>query len=195
MVMILTVWASEFAAQSTVDETLIAAIAEGDTEALRHVYGAVSASVYGFALSITKNAHDAEDVLQDTFVTIYEKAATYQPQGKPLAWILTIARNHALMRIRSRKREASFEDEVSDNSLAFSRIEQPEERWAVETLLSLLNEEERQIVVLHAVAGLKNREIAAVMKLPLGTVLSKYNRAVKKLKAHREKENIAYENI
>lgn len=195
MVMILTVWASEFAAQSTVDETLIAAIAEGDTEALRHVYGAVSASVYGFALSITKNAHDAEDVLQDTFVTIYEKAATYRPQGKPLAWILTIARNHALMRIRSRKREASFEDAVSDNSLAFSRIERPEERWAVETLLSLLNEEERQIVALHAVAGLKNREIAAVMKLPLGTVLSKYNRAVKKLKAHREKEDIAYENI
>ena len=173
MVMILTVWASEFAAQSTVDETLIAAIAEGDTEALHRVYGAVSASVYGFALSITKNAHDAEDVLQDTFLTIYEKAATYQPQGKPLAWILTIARNHALMRFRDRKREASFEDAVSDNSLAFSRIERPEERWAVETLLSLLNEEERQIVVLHAVAGLKNREIAAVMKLPLGTVLSK----------------------
>lgn len=195
MVMILTVWASEFAASSTVDEDLIAAIAAGDTEALHRLYNAVSGSVYGFALSITKQSQDAEDVLQDTFVTIYDKASTYQPQGKPMAWILTIARNHALMRIRSRKREASFEETVADNSLAFSRIERPEDRQAVEALLQILTEEERQIVVLHAVAGLKNREIAAVTELPLGTVLSKYNRAVKKLKAYWEKEEKRYENI
>ncbi len=195
MVMILTVWASEFAASSTVDDTLIAAIAAGDTASLHRLYDAVSGSVYGFALSITKQPQDAEDVLQDTFVTIYDKALTYQPQGKPMAWILTIARNHALMRIRSRKREASFEETVADNSLSFSRIERPEDRQAVETLLTILTEEERQIVVLHAVAGLKNREIAAVTELPLGTVLSKYNRAVKKLKAYWEKEEEVYENI
>ena len=56
-----------------------------------------------------------------------------------------------------------------------------EDKLTVEQLLNTLDENERQIVVLHAVSGLKHREIASMLNMPLATVLSKYNRAIKKL--------------
>ena len=58
----------------------------------------------------------------------------------------------------------------------------------METFLGILNDEERQIVMLHTVSGLKNREIAALMEIPLNTVLSKYHRAIKKLKNSMKEE-------
>lgn len=57
-----------------------------------------------------------------------------------------------------------------------------EDRLVLESMLAFLTDEERQIVTLHALTGLKHREIAALLELPLPTVLSKYNRALKKLK-------------
>ena len=81
----------------TVDEDLIFKIAEGNMEALQDLYDAVYDSVYGFALSITKNSPDAEDVLQDTFLAVHKNAPDYISKGKPMAWILTIAKNFALI--------------------------------------------------------------------------------------------------
>ena len=62
----------------------------------------------------------------------------------------------------------------------------PEERELLQTALAALEEQERRIVVLHAVTGLKHREIAQLLELPLATVLSKYHRALKKLKVRLE---------
>ena len=75
------------------DETLITRMAEGDGNAFQEIYQHTSSAVYGFALSILKNRHDAEDVMHDTFLKAYSGAITYKPMGKPLAWILTITRN------------------------------------------------------------------------------------------------------
>lgn len=85
------------------DDGLILRIAEGDTAALEVLYRQTSASVYGFALSILRDPTAAEDVMQDTFVSVMQSASSYQPSGKPMAWLLTIARNLALMRLRKRK--------------------------------------------------------------------------------------------
>ena len=78
------------------------------------------------------------------------------------------------------------EEFVLENTPAFSELETIEEKAAVKALLEVLSEEERQIVMLHAVAGLKNREIASLLGVSLGTVLSKYHRAIKKISEREE---------
>ena len=82
------------------DDALILRIAQGDTAALEVLYRQTSSSIYGFALSILRDPTAAEDVMQDTFVSVMQSAPGYQPSGKPMAWLLTITRNLALMRLR-----------------------------------------------------------------------------------------------
>ena len=83
--------------------------------------------------------------------------------------------------MRERAKEPAAEEFILDNSEAVSQLESVEERETVKALLSFLKEDERQIVMLHAAAGFKNREIAELLGLKLSTVLSKYRRALKKL--------------
>ncbi len=179
-----------FSASSTVDDALIGRIADGDMEAFRQFYESASGSIYGFALSITKNAQDAEDVLQDTFLTVHRSAAGYRPMGKPMAWILTIARNHARMRLRGSGKTTEYEELRLSSDEALARIESVENRLLIRELMTALDSEERQIVMLHAASGLKNREIADLLELPLNTVLSKYHRAIKKLRGKAKEEGL-----
>lgn len=73
-------------------DLLLSWIAQGNTDALAQLYHLASASVYSYALTILKNTQDAEDVLHDCFVRVYQSASGYQEQRKPLAWILTITK-------------------------------------------------------------------------------------------------------
>lgn len=170
-------------------DRLIAAIVSGDRDALAELYHATSTSVYAFCLSILKNTHDAEDILQDCYLSIHASAATYHSAGKPMAWIMTIARNLCLMRLRQRSRteELSLEDwkdylETNEELTMIDRI-------VLTECMSRLADQERQIVVLHAVSGFKHREIAQMLDMNLSTVLSKYHRAIHKLKHSIGKEN------
>ena len=183
-------FSADISKKCTVDEDLIFKIAEGNMEALQDLYDAVYDSVYGFALSITKNSHDAEDVLQDTFLAVHKNAPDYISKGKPMAWILTIAKNFALMKMRSKNREMIAEEFVLENIPAFCELESVEEKAAIKALLEILTDEERQIVMLHAVSGLKNREIASLLGMSIGTVLSKYHRAIRKISAREEFKNV-----
>ena len=85
------------------DENLIIRMASNDGAAFRELYQQTSGVVYGFAMSILRNKHDAEDVMHDAFIKIYSGAVTYKPSGNPMAWILTIVRNLCLNRIRAGK--------------------------------------------------------------------------------------------
>lgn len=169
-------------------EGWIAAMAQSDKTALSALYQQTRSAVYGFALSIVQNPQDAEDVLQDTYIRLYGAAAGYRPQGKPMAFLLTITRNLSLMKLRQRSRTAELSDE-GWAALPAGGGMAPEERLLLQHCMNRLSETERQVVVLHAVAGLKHKEIAELMHLPLSTALSKYNRAIGKLKAfYREGE-------
>lgn len=163
-------------------DTCIARIADGDKEALAQLYTQTRAAVYGFALSVLKNPHDAEDVLQDTYLQVWNAAASYRARGKAMAWLLTIARNLAMDRLRRQKRTEPLAWEDWENCFAGNPAVSQEDRLALAALLTALGSEERQIVILHALTGLKHREIASLLGLPLPTVLSKYNRALKKLR-------------
>ena len=162
-------------------EDCIARIAGGDKDALADLYNRTRPAVYGFALSIVKNAHDAEDILHDACLQVWNAAGGYRRQGKPMAWLLTVARNLALMRLRERGKTQELTDEEWSALPARAPDVTTEDRHVLRAALSLLSEQERQVVMLHAVTGLKHREIAQLLELPLATVLSKYRRALKKL--------------
>ena len=163
-------------------ETCIAQIAIGDKNALAELYGETKTAVYGFALSLLKNASDAEDVLQDTYVRIWTSAEGYTPMGKPMAWILTIAKNLATSKLRERSKAADIPEEEWLLFQAETPAVSSDDRIALSSAMKTLSEEERQIVMLYAVSGLKHKEIAEFLSLPLSTVLSKYSRSLKKLK-------------
>lgn len=163
-------------------EALIGGIAAGSREDLAELYRRTRAAVYGLALSYLKNGAEAEDVAQDTFVKVWAAAPSYRPQGKPMAWLLTIARNLALGRLRSAARIQDLsEAEWSAFSIESDTLT-ADDRTVLGAALARLSDEERHIVVLHAVCGLKHREIAQFLDLALPTVLSRYHRSLKKLK-------------
>lgn len=165
-------------------KTYMVRIATGDKDALSLLYHETRTAVYGFAMSILKDPHDAEDVLQDTYIQVYRAAGSYTPSGKLLSWLLTITRNLALMKIRQRGRFTREEPpDLPDEGDG-----PPDDRMLLERALATLADEERQIVVLHAVAGFKQREIADMLEMPLSTVLSKYSRSLKKLRVILEEE-------
>ncbi len=172
---------------STVTDTDILDIATGRPDAVARLYEKTHKSLYGYILSITRHPHDAEDALQDTYLAVYRSAAGYKPKGKPLAWLYTIAKNAARMKLRKRGDHLALDEALHEDE-AFAKIDDTEEKLVLEAALTQLSEEERQIVLLHALSGLTNREIASLTSLPLNTVLSKYHRALKKLKHHLEGE-------
>ncbi len=163
-----------------IDDRLLCQVATGDMEAFQALYESTRKSVYAFALSLTHNTHDAEDILQETYLKIFHAAPHYIPKGKPMAWIFTITRRLAMDKHRAAGRTTPLEDTGDTPDL--STIEQTEQRLLLETLFKVLSPEEEQIVVLHITGGLKHREIAALLEKPLGTVLARYNRAIKKMK-------------
>lgn len=170
--------------RGTLERSLTAAAA-GEREALAALYAGTRTAVYGLALSIVKNRQDAEDVTQEVYIRLWQGA--YRPEGKPMAWLLIVTRNLALDCLRLRHANALPPNELDAAGCTslepgWNSAVTIEDRLLLETLLESLSEEERQVVVLHALWGLKHREIAAQLNLPLGTVLAKYNRALKKLR-------------
>ena len=164
-------------------DRLLNGISAGDRECLERLYRATRTAVFSFALSILKNRHDAEDVLHDCYVAVWQSAGSYASHGKPLAWILTVAKNLCFQKLREQRRtESSLEDR--DLALPDAAALTMEDRTVLRACLEQLSDQERQIVALHAAAGFKHREIAALLELPLSTVLSKYARAIKKLKQY-----------
>lgn len=158
-------------------ESYLIMIQKGNKDALAKLYYETKSSVYAYALSILKNKYLAEEVLQDTYIKIFENAYLYKTKDKPLAWILTITKNNALMKLRKEKNNVDidlFQDVIGkkdnlDNKLFLSY------------LFDNVTDEEREIILLHAISGFKHKEIAKFLNLPLGTVLSKYKRTIKKL--------------
>ena len=153
-------------------------IALGDGNSLTKLYEITRPLVYGFALSLLKNIHEAEDVLHDVYIKIYDNANTYQDNGKPMAWILTITKNLSLMKLR-KKRHYTDIDGIIEIIPSRSNVNDAETKLLLAATFKCISDEERNILILHAVSGNKHREISKLLDIPLSTVLSKYNRAIK----------------
>lgn len=168
-------------------DRLLLRVGQGEREAFARLYGLTRGAVYALALSLLRDAHEAQDVAQDVYVKVWESAPAYRPQGSPMAWLLTVARNLARSRLRQSGRQVEL-DEGAWNAIP-AAVPDLEERQLLQGALARLGTEEREIVLLHAVTGLKHREIAQLLELPLSTVLSKYHRGLKKLRAQMKGES------
>jgi len=167
-----------------IDEGLFKRIAKEDMTALDELYVITERIMYAFTLSLTKDHQRALDLMQDTYVKIISAAHLYKPMGKPLAWMFTIAKNLHYTNARREKRRISIETQGAFDDNSFTYITDMENRIVLEGVLSLLSDEEREIVLLYAVTGMKHKEIAECLGLKLSTTLSKYHRALKKLREH-----------
>ncbi|MBQ9625354.1 MAG: RNA polymerase sigma factor [Clostridia bacterium] len=154
-------------------------ISKGDQSALESLYNETRDALYAYSLSITHNKVLAEDALQDTYIAVFEKADTYQKRNKPLAWLFTIAKNVSLSKLRKNKEHINIDDLSEILGAKEGNIE---DRLFLSYLFKHVSQDERDICILHSVAGFKHREIARFMEMPLGTVLAKYRRTMKKLK-------------
>lgn len=167
-----------------IPEELFSRISEGDNKAFEELYYLSYKPLYAFLLSLTKNKDDADDIMQDTYIKIRGASHLYKGPGNPMAWIMKIAKNEYLMKQRQiSARHGGYLDEIENSdALAFENINDAENRMFLKELFKNISEEDRNIIIMHVSMGMKHKEIADILDAPVGTVLSRYHRAMKTLK-------------
>ncbi len=166
---------------------LLQQIAEGDRRAFRDLYGQVGPKLFAVCLRMMKTRAEAEDVLQDAFVKIWERSWQFDPaKGDGLAWAATVTRHTALDRLRSRTRTyVSIDEDVTaeiDAAVSTEVSDHIGEFGALDRCLGVLREDFRKAVVMSYVNGLTHEELARSMGKPLGTVKSWVNRGLAELR-------------
>ena len=156
-------------------------IAHGDMEALRILYEAYKTPVYRLAFSMTGSRVLAEDITQDTFLWIQEKADTYRHNTSEASWIFTIARNLTYDALRRQRRE-SIED--TDSLLQVPSAEGNPEggTYAFLDLIGNLPAKDAEIVSLRILGDLSFKEIGRITKLSADACGKRYTRALNKLR-------------
>lgn len=172
------------------DAELLRAVARGDESAFARVYDRYSPILLGLLLRILRSRAEAEDVLQEVFLQVWQQARSFdESRGRAFTWLVTLARSRAIDRLRavdSRERAAqrSAEDGLpaaqtlvlaDDDAIRAERAE------AVRGALGELPEEQRQVLVLAYLEGMSQSEIAAAKNQPLGTVKTRTRAGLKKL--------------
>lgn len=141
--------------------------------------------VYYMAFSILKDYAISEDILQDTFISFLKHIKRINPEKNIINYLIKIAKNLSLNRLKKRKRETIMDlDHVEDAQKEIS-IEKTE---IVDRMKNVLNDVEFQVVILHVINNLKHKEIAVILKKPLGTITWIYKTAIDKVRRTYEDE-------
>ena len=172
------------------DAGLLRAVARGDESAFARVYDRYSPILLGLLLRILRSRAEAEDVLQEVFLQVWQQARSFdESRGRAFTWLVTLARSRAIDRLRavdSRERAAqrSAEDGLpvrQERVMAEEDAIRAERAEAVRDALGELPEEQRQVLVLAYLEGMSQSEIAAAKNQPLGTVKTRTRAGLKKL--------------
>jgi RNA polymerase sigma-70 factor (ECF subfamily) len=165
-------------------------VAAGDRAALRMVYQDTSTKLFGVLLRILNDRSEAEDVLQDVFVTVWRKAASFDPgKASPITWLVTIARNRAIDRLRSsavsgRTEPIEAADDVRDPApVAAERVERAQEQQRLARCLEELEARHAAAIRAAFLDGATYEELAQRVSVPLGTMKSWIRRGLLKLRA------------
>lgn len=175
--------------QTDTDDTeLLHATACGDERAFAALYDRYSPILFGLLLRILHDRPEAEDVLQEVFLQIWQRASSFDAErGRPFTWLVTLARSRAIDRLRatgSRERTAQAAaveavEPVGDAERDALRSEQSE---VVRGALAAIPEEQRRALLLAYFEGLSQTEIAARLDQPLGTVKTRMRSGMMKLR-------------
>jgi RNA polymerase sigma-70 factor, ECF subfamily len=170
-------------------------VALGDRAALRRVYEATSAHLFGVALRILNRRDLAEDVLQEAFVNVWHHAGSYQAtQGQPMTWLISIVRNKALDHLRAGQRHVAdsldeTEDEehegrqvADDRPNPMQLLLQAADALAIRGCMDALDASPRQCLALAYYHGLSHSEVAEHIAAPLGSVKAWVRRGLERLK-------------
>lgn len=162
-----------------------ACMKNGDEQAFAAVYESTKKGVFSYIYSITGDYAVSEELMQDTYVKVKQNISSFKEVNFS-AWIIQIARNLAYNHVKRASREICTDDYAPFEKSGYSMDEEGAPVFAA--VRSALRDEEAEIVILHVVGGYKHREIAEILKKPLGTVTWTYKNALAKLKAYIEAE-------
>lgn len=174
------------------DEALMEAIRKGEKNALNTLMTRHMRSIYAFALSLSRNPDDAEDLTQETFIRCFTKAHTYKPgRVKVSTWLHTLTRNAAIDAFRRRRWTLESEsdtlerslDSFPDSSSPEDALEENDREYIFTTSLNSLPERQRTALLLCYIKGFSNREAAAVLGISLDALVSLLARARRALKS------------
>jgi RNA polymerase sigma-70 factor (ECF subfamily) len=159
--------------------------ARRDRAAFATLYAQTSAKLFGVALRITRSREAAEDVLQESFVTIWERARDYDPaRGSAMGWLVTIVRHSAIDQLRrraARPESRSAPEAALASLIAPDSADSRAELRALQRCLDELDEQPRRAVLLAYCYGLTREELAARLAVPIGTVKSWLRRSLERL--------------
>ncbi|MGD8926685.1 MAG: sigma-70 family RNA polymerase sigma factor [Thioalkalispiraceae bacterium] len=162
---------------------LLGATGRQDKKAFSRLYRLTSPKLYAVALRILKNEANAQDCLQEAFVSVWRQAGSYRPErSAPMTWLTTIIRNRAIDILRKQPLDAlSMEVEARLADM----VERPDssiDRMSIDKCLAELNPQQRDCVLQAYYEGLTHPELAEYMQLPLGTVKTWIRRALQQLR-------------
>ncbi|MGI9086190.1 MAG: sigma-70 family RNA polymerase sigma factor [Chthoniobacterales bacterium] len=174
------------------DSELLRRTAAGDHGSLAQLHRRYSRVLLATAYRVLNNAKDAEEVVQEAFVQIWQKASIYDSaRGKPLTWAMTLTRNKAIDRLRRVQRRHRLQEEMeqeAENTNGFYEIDSSDEAAAHETQAIVrsaviqLSENQRRAIELAFFAGMTQQQIAEKLHQPLGTVKARIRRGMMKLR-------------
>ncbi len=174
------------------DCELLRKTARGDDSSLAELHRRYSGVLMATAFRVLNNAKDAEEVVQEAFVQIWEKASVYDSRrGKPLTWAMTLTRNKAIDRLRRVQRRNRLHDDIEQEAQIWDRvaeIDSSDEAVAHETQAMVrsaviqLSDAQRRAIELAFFGGLTQHQIAEQLSEPLGTVKARIRRGMMKLR-------------
>ncbi|HST30440.1 MAG TPA: sigma-70 family RNA polymerase sigma factor [Chthoniobacterales bacterium] len=174
------------------DVDLMTGIQAGDPEALSKLYDRYNGIVKALILRIIHNDTEADDLLQEVFLEIWNQAKNFSAQkGKPLGWMVTLTRRRSIDALRKKQAYARAEErlqaEPERQPLAWVQNTTAEEitsgdrRALIAKVLTSLPEAQQQVIDLAFFRGMSQREIAAHTNIPLGTVKTRLELGLKKI--------------
>jgi len=171
---------------------MLSAVALRDRAAFETLYRRTSPKLFAICLKVLRDRSEAEDTLQDVYVTAWNQAATFNPQlSSAMTWLGTIARNRAIDRIRRRRTqpldEAATEEIVDEAPTPAALAQLSEERQRLEHCLQALPDTQRHAIREAFFTGSSYAELAARMSVPLGTMKSWIRRSLMQLKTCLER--------
>ena len=175
----------------SLEESLLEQVAGGNREAFAQFYDRFAPLLFTIAWRILRIREEAEDVVQESFIQIWDHASKYNPSlGKPVAWATTLTRNRSIDRLRNLHRRSGLLNSVAHHAVdptgsvdpASSSLPRSDESELVRTALNSLTPEYRQAVELAYLRGLTQSEIAEALETPIGTIKARIRRGMLELR-------------
>jgi len=167
--------------------SLLAAVSRGDRKAFSKLYQRTAAKLYGICLRLMGNEAEAQEVLQEAYVTVWRKAARFEPaKSSPITWLAVLARNTAVDRLRRRHVTSEDLDAAADvedqDPSAFNILADAQDAARLHQCLETLDDRARAVIRSAFMDGASYPQLAEREGVPLGTMKSWIRRGLQRLR-------------